>query len=223
MAQLVLFKIRMMFYKRLIKQIVTLSHVAHIKLSATECIKSHRFTLSPSNLLLLSFTACYTTPTSHSMAGETDQIFHAVDKPIVNESKSDSGTESDVPAASSSSNMAVAKMVDKTTPKMVDYWKKMTATEADHRAYHSFGWLNSGLESSIPIMEYPIVDDTTVVCFESHLVAGLGHPPSKFLVAVMSCLGCELVHFNPNGIPALSCFIMLCECWLGIAPDTSLF
>jgi hypothetical protein len=62
------------------------------------------------------------------MAGETDQIFHVVDEPIVNESKSDSGTESDVPAASSSSNMAVAKMVDKTTPKMVDYWKKMTAT-----------------------------------------------------------------------------------------------
>jgi hypothetical protein len=39
----------------------------------------------------------------------------------------------------------------------------------------------------------------------------------------MNFLGCELVHFNPNAIVALSCFKMLCECWLGIAPDTSLF
>jgi hypothetical protein len=39
----------------------------------------------------------------------------------------------------------------------------------------------------------------------------------------MNFLGCELVHFNPNAIATLSCFTMLCECWLGIAPDASLF
>jgi hypothetical protein len=39
----------------------------------------------------------------------------------------------------------------------------------------------------------------------------------------MHYLGCELVHFNPNAIIALSCFTMLCECWLGITPDTNLF
>jgi hypothetical protein len=38
---------------------------------------------------------------------------------------------------------------------------------------------------------YPTVDGTIVVCFESHLIAGLGIPLSKFLVAVMSHLGCE--------------------------------
>jgi hypothetical protein len=72
-------------------------------------------------------------------------------------------------------------------------------------------------------VEYLTVDDTTMVCFESHLVAGLGLPPSKFLVAVMSHLGCELFHFNSNAIAALSYFMMLCKCWLGIALDTSLF
>jgi hypothetical protein len=55
------------------------------------------------------------------MASETDQIHRATVEPIINKSKSDSGTESDVPATSSSSNMATAKMVDKTTPEMVDY------------------------------------------------------------------------------------------------------
>jgi hypothetical protein len=49
------------------------------------------------------------------------------------------------------------------------------------------------------------------------------HPPSKFLVAVINFLVCELVHLNPNAIVTLSYFTMLCECWLGIALDTSLF
>jgi hypothetical protein len=41
-------------------------------------------------------------------------------------------------------------------------------------------------------MEYPTVDGSTVVCFESHLVAGLALSPSKFLVAIMNFLRCEL-------------------------------
>jgi hypothetical protein len=39
----------------------------------------------------------------------------------------------------------------------------------------------------------------------------------------MSYLGCSLVHLNANAVSALSSFAMLCECWLGIPPDTSLF
>jgi hypothetical protein len=157
------------------------------------------------------------------MASEADQTPHVVYEPIVNENKSDSETESNVSATSSSSNVAATKMAKKAIPDMVDYWKKATVTKTSRHAYHSFGWLNGGLESTVPTVEYPTVDVTTVVCFESHLVAGLGVLPSKFLVAVMSHLHCELVHFNPNVITALSCFTMLCECWLGIALDTSLF
>jgi hypothetical protein len=67
------------------------------------------------------------------------------------------------------------------------------------------------------------VDNSTVVCFESHLITELGLLPSKFLVSILNFLGCELVHLNLNAIVALSCFTMLCECWLGIAPDISLF
>jgi hypothetical protein len=39
----------------------------------------------------------------------------------------------------------------------------------------------------------------------------------------MGYLGCSLVHLNANVVSALSSFAMLCECWLGIPPDTSLF
>jgi hypothetical protein len=77
--------------------------------------------------------------------------------------------------------------------------------------------------SSILEVEFLTVDVSNVMCFESHLVARIGLPPSKFLVNIMSNLGYGLVHFNPNAIAALSCFTMLCECWLGIASDASLF
>jgi hypothetical protein len=68
-----------------------------------------------------------------------------------------------------------------------------------------------------------MVDNTPIIYFESHLIAGLGLPPSKFLVSILNFLRCELVHLNPNAIIALNYFTMLCECWLRIPPDTSLF
>jgi hypothetical protein len=93
-----------------------LSPIAHIKLRTAEHIKFHRFSLSPSNLLLLLFTTCCTAPTSHSMASEADQTPRIVVEPVVDENKSDSETESNVLAASSFSNVATTKMVEKTIP-----------------------------------------------------------------------------------------------------------
>jgi hypothetical protein len=72
-------------------------------------------------------------------------------------------------------------------------------------------------------VDVPTVDGSTMVYFASHLVARLGLPPSKFLIAILNFLGCKLVHFNPDAFTALNCFTMLCECWLGIVPDTNLF
>jgi hypothetical protein len=105
----------------------------------------------------------------------------------------------------------------------ISHWKKSNVSEANCQTYHDFGWLTGNLISSILEVDVPTTHSSTVVYFESHLVAGLGLPPNKFLVAIMNFFGCELVHFNLNTIAALSCFTMLCECWLGIAPDTSLF
>jgi hypothetical protein len=96
-------------------------------------------------------------------------------------------------------------------------------TEANRNAYLATGWLLGEAVSSISDLEFPTVDTTTIVCFESHLIARLGLPPSKFLVSILNFLKCELIHLNLNTIIALSCFTMLCECWLGISPDTSLF
>jgi hypothetical protein len=125
------------------KRIIILSSTVYIKLSTAELIKAHRFSLSSSNLLLLPFTACCAAPTFHSMAGEADHIPRVANKPIINENKSYSEMESDI-LLSSSSNVAAAKMAEKTTPEMVDYWKKTMITKSDQLAYHSFGCLMVG-------------------------------------------------------------------------------
>jgi hypothetical protein len=108
-------------------------------------------------------------------------------------------------------------------PELTDFFKKTTVIEDDRRAYHDRGWLTGNLVSFIPKVDVPTVEGSTIICFESQLAAWVGLPPSKFLSSIMNYLGYSLVHLNSNTISALSSFVMLCECWLGIPSDTSLF
>jgi hypothetical protein len=144
-------------------------------------------------------------------------------KPTDDNVESDSGMKSAALATSSSPTLGTIKMADRKVPEMSDFFKKTTVTEEECKGYHEFGWLTGNLVSTIPKVDVPTVHDSTILYFESYFIAGLGLPPSKFLSAIMNFLGCELVHFNPNAIVALWCFSMLCECWLGITPDTSMF
>jgi hypothetical protein len=123
----------------------------------------------------------------------------------------------------SSPTRGATRMAAGEIPELTDFFKKMTVTKDDRRAYHDHRWLTSNLVSFIPEVDVPTVEGSTIICFESQLDAGIGLPPSKFLSSIMNYLGCSLVHLNSNTISALSSFIMLCECWLGIPLDTSLF
>jgi hypothetical protein len=145
--------------------------------------------------------------------------------PSINDEDSgnDSRVESIAMVTSSSPTRDAAKIVDGEIPELADFFKKMTITEDDHKAYHDCGWLAGNLLSFIPEIDVPTVEGSTILYFESQLVAGLGLPPSKFLSSIMNYLGCSLVHLNPNVVSALSNFVMLCECWLGIPLETSLF
>jgi hypothetical protein len=157
------------------------------------------------------------------MPVETAHNLPITDKPVGDDTQSDSGLENAALVTSSSPTLATTKMVDRKLPEMSDLFKKTTVTEKEHLACHRFGWLTGNLISMIPEVDVLTVHDSTTICFESYLIAGLGLSPSKFLSSMMNFLGWELVHFNPNAIATLSCFAMLWECWLVIAPDTSLF
>jgi hypothetical protein len=135
---------------------------------------------------------------------------------------SDSGAES-ITIMTSSPTRGAALMAKGEIPELSNFFKKTSVTDEERQAYHNRGWLPGNVISTIPKVDIPTVEGSTIVCFEPHLVVGLELPPSKFLVTIMGYMNCELFHFNPNAISALSSFVMLCECWLRIAPDTSLF
>jgi hypothetical protein len=134
----------------------------------------------------------------------------------------DSEAESAAMAASSPTRGAI-RIAAGEIPELIDFFKKTTVTEDDRRAYHDRGWLTENLVSFIPEVDVPTVEGSTIICFESQLVAEIGFPPNKFLSSIMNYLGCSLVHLHSNVVSTLSIFVMLCECWLGIPPDTSLF
>jgi hypothetical protein len=119
--------------------------------------------------------------------------------PSINDEDSgnDSGVES-IAMATSSLARGAAKMVYGEILELADFFKKTTVTEDDHKAYHDRIWLAGNLLSFIPEVDVPTIESSTILCFESQLVAGLGLPPSKFLSSITNYMGCSLVHLNPT-------------------------
>jgi hypothetical protein len=185
-------------------------------MSASSPIASHYFAFQL-------FTACCTASTSHFIAAKTAHNLPIVDAPADDDTQSDSGAESIALATSSSPTLAATKIADKNVTEMSDFLKKTTVTKEERLAYHSFDWLTGNLISMILEIDVPTVHDSTTIYFESYLIAELGLMSNKFLSSIMNFLDCELVHFNPSAISALSCFAILCECWMGTTRDTSLF
>jgi hypothetical protein len=142
--------------------------------------------------------------------------------PTDEDTGNDSGVES-VTARASSLTHGTTLMAKGKILELSEFFKKTSITDGERKAHHERGWLTGNIISSVPEVDVPTIEGSTAIYFDSHLIAGLGLPPNKFLVTIMGYLNCELFHFNPNAISVLSTFIMLYECWLGIASDTSLF
>jgi hypothetical protein len=61
------------------------------------------------------------------------------------------------------------------------------------------------------------------VTFIAFLLRGLSLPPHPFLCGLLFTYGIQLHDLNPNTILHIACFIMLCECVLGIEPHWALW
>jgi hypothetical protein len=128
------------------------------------------------------FTACCTASTSHSVAAETAHDLPIIDVSTGDDAQSNSGAECIAPATSSLPTLAATKMADRKVYEMSDFFKKTTVTKEQRLAYHSFGWLTGNLISMILEVDVPTVHDSTTICLESYLIAGLGLSPSKFFL-----------------------------------------
>jgi hypothetical protein len=179
--------------------------------------------ISHSRIPIFSATWC-TALAPHSMAKES-----ASNRPPTNPSINDkddgsySGVESTTMRISSSPTHGVSQMATGEILELAYFFKRTTISEEELQAFHSSGWFTGNMISTIPEVDVPTIHGSTILCFESHLLAGLWLPPSKFLAAIMNYLGCSLIHFNANALVVLSSFVMLCEYWLRIPPDSNLF
>jgi hypothetical protein len=61
------------------------------------------------------------------------------------------------------------------------------------------------------------------VIFLAFILRGLSLPPHPFLRGLLFAYGIQLHDLNPNEILHITCFIMLCECFLGIEPHWALW
>jgi hypothetical protein len=157
------------------------------------------------------------------MTTESTSNLLSTNPSIDDDAGADSGAESTAMTTSSSPTCGTSMMAKGEIPELTDFFKKTSVSEEEFQTYHRRGWLIGKCLSSIPEVDVLNVHDSSVLCFEPYLLVGLGLPPSKFLAAIMNYLGCLLDHFNVNAIAVPSSFVMLCECWLGIPPDSSLF
>jgi hypothetical protein len=176
------------------------------KAGVTEHVPSHHFLLLPSHLFCYfqSFLAtCYITSILCSMAEGPSRDPTVANPPVDEDTGIDSGVES-IAAMTSSPTHGATLMAKCEIPKLSDFFNKTSIIDDERQAYHEHDWLTDNIISFVPKVDAPTIEGSTIVYFELHLVAGLGHPPSKFLVTIISYLNCELFHFNPNAISALS-------------------
>jgi hypothetical protein len=126
----------------------------------THCVPSF-LALAFSSYIAFTIYSSMADTTAHAPAALVALLANADD------SGHDSGTESTVTAASSSPTRGTAKMVEGEILELTNFFKKMTVTKDDHRAYHDRGWLTGNLASFIPVVDVPTVECSTILCFKS--------------------------------------------------------
>jgi hypothetical protein len=147
-----------------------------------------------------------------TMTGDANQAYNIASDVTASSSQSVAGAEGKAASSTSSSTIANQAIANKEVPLLYQYWKASTVTDNDICAYHTAGWLPGVFLCTLTTLDFPTINQTNIVCFESHLICGLGLSPSKFLVSILNYVGCELVYLYPNIVSALSWFSMLCEC-----------
>jgi hypothetical protein len=175
--------------------------VVHMKMDAFASAKSPQLSLLLSKLFASIHYSLRLTTSFSTMSSKADQTSNITGDIPVAGAESVARAESEAAFSTSSSTMANQDII----------------------AYHDGGCVPRILVYIPTTLDFPTIDQTNIVCFESHMLCRLAIPTSKFLVSVLNYIGCELVHLHLNAISALTGFSMLCECWLSIPPNTSLF
>ena len=98
-------------------------------------------------------------------------------------------------------------------------WQRSSVTERQLEALRRDGVLPplEKMATRVPGDEVaPHPRDGERVCFVDFVNRGFAFPVHEFVRGLMYAYGVQLHDFTPNSILHISCFITLCECFLGI-------
>ena len=105
-------------------------------------------------------------------------------------------------------------------------WSKSSCTGKLLQPLEREGLLRPKTEKAwrLPGTEFtPTPADDERVAFVDHIHRGLSFPHHPFFVALLCTYGVQLHDLPPNSVQHIACFIVLCECYLGIRPNWALF
>ena len=98
-------------------------------------------------------------------------------------------------------------------------WQRSSVTERQLEVLRRDGHLSSleKMTTRAPSDEVtPRPKDGERVCFVDFVNRGFAFPVHEFFPGLVYAYGVQLHDFTPNAILHIACFIVLCECFLGI-------
>jgi hypothetical protein len=117
-----------------------------------------------------------------------------------------------------------AKTADADTP-AVGNWVQTKVQEKELQSAEKIGILKNDLAETLTVgpESIPRPPAGFRVLYLAFLLWGLSLPPHPFLPGLLFAYGIQLHDLNPKTILHIVCFIMLCECFLGIEPHWALW
>jgi len=105
-------------------------------------------------------------------------------------------------------------------------WSRSTITEDHLGEFRQKGWLPPSEQvaaraAGLEVRPEPRAGER--VCFAEFLPRGLSFPLHSFVRGLLYAYGIQLHDLTPNGLLHISCFIVLCECFLGVSPSWPLW
>jgi hypothetical protein len=124
---------------------------------------------------------------------------------------------STVTGAATGAALKKAKTADTNAP-AIGNWVQTKFLEKELQSTEKIGILKNDPAETLPagpkIIPHPPAGFR--VLFFAFLLWGFSFPPHPFLCGLLFAYGIQLHDLNPNTILHIACFIMLCECFLGI-------
>jgi hypothetical protein len=105
-------------------------------------------------------------------------------------------------------------------------WAKSSVKKADLESLRGQGLLPPANQAAVraPGKEvFPSPREGERVCFVDFLPRGFGFPLHDFVRGLLYAYGIQIHDLTPNGVLSIASFIVLCECFLGIAPNWRLW